>query len=179
MTGQSLLPSSFWSPLLTSSPLSSYSLLTLSLSCRCIRHHERFTALLLTDLANPPHYLTQTNSGNPPPLDLSLSRKTMQRWKQEIDRQQGKGRGTGAKLTEEYKENCVCVYVCVDWVFGVPHGGVCCERLSEHVMCDRWRTVSISSLTHTYVNTRTHPDTVDRYEQTSPDVAAGKILMLV
>lgn len=42
----------------------------------------------------------------------------------------------------------VRVHVCVRCVFGVPHGEVCCERLSEHVMCDRWQTVSISFLKH-------------------------------
>lgn len=121
-------------PLHPSSPLS----LSASFSCHCIRHHERFTALLLTDLADQTLPQTQTQFGS--------LRKTMQ--KMEWDRTKVKRRAQSDCVSLVCV--CVCVFlrVCVAWVSGVPLGGVCCERLSEHVMCDRWRTVSILWLAH-------------------------------
>lgn len=90
----------------------------------CIRHHERFTALLLADLAD--QVLPHTRRHNPALTDLGLSRETTQR------------EGASTKVRDDYKATApLCVFLCVsaDWVFSVPLGGVCC--LSEHVMCDR------------------------------------------
>lgn len=80
------------------------------------------------------------------------------------------------KVLEDYEEIvclCVCWRMRADWVFSVPLGSVSCDRLSGLVMCDRWRTVSVSCLGDRSFHRH-------RHEPTSPDVQQVncEILML-
>lgn len=66
----------------------------------CIRHHERFTALLLADLAD--QALPHARRHNPALTDLRLSRETKQR---EEDR---------TKVGDDYRATApLCVFLCV------------------------------------------------------------------
>lgn len=62
-------------------------------------------------------------------------------------RQSSKGKEERREKLEQRERLCAYTVPAADWVVSVPLGSICCERLSEHVMCDRRRTVSISSLT--------------------------------
>lgn len=65
-----------------------------------IRHHERFTALLLADLAD--QALRHTRRHNPALTDLSLSRETTQR---EED---------GTKVRDDYRATApLCAFLCL------------------------------------------------------------------
>lgn len=160
MTGRGLHPSSFLIPpaYVLSPPPHLYLCLSVSgsLSFRWIRHHERFTVVLLTRLSQPQPLL-------PPPFPHRQPEPVFQN-NAEIEGMRPQatrdaGRGRAAKFPGDcvYGRLWVLLCACVDWAYSVPLGGTCSERLSEHVMCDRWRTVSISSLTHTH--TRKHSDT--------------------
>lgn len=112
--------------------------LSLSLSCHCIRHHERFTALLLTANQSPlfPSH-THTQVHDPCTHTSKAVYKNMAPGKRQTP---GERLRRQREVREKHSElwcRFVRVHVCVRCVFGVPHGEVCCERLSEHVMCDR------------------------------------------
>lgn len=130
------------SPSPSSSPLS----LSVSFSCHCIRHHERFTALLLTNRSYQPNPSSDTHRHNAALIDLSLSRKTMQ--EMEYER---------TKVLEDGRD-CVPVRVLVRACrLGVQRFTRWRALWAPEWACDVWQmTDSINFLPRTPILSQTH-----------------------